>query len=74
MLEEICEKVEVAEQTDEKEKKKIRLKKSRKSIGDAVSYLQETSNQEMALSREEIDLRFPSCHNRRFKCKRKCFR
>ena len=89
MLEEICEKEEVAEQTDETEKKKAkaeketaekmrlkametlsesqkrkkdsneetRSKKSRKSVGDAVSYLQEKSNQEMALRREEIDLK-----------------
>ena len=33
------------------------MEKSRKSIGDAVSYLQEKSNQEMALRREEIDLK-----------------
>ena len=88
MLEEICEKEEVAEQTDESEKKKakaeketaekMRLKametlsesqkrnkenneetraKSRKSVGDAVSYLQEKSNQEMALRREEVELK-----------------
>lgn len=89
MLEEICEKEEVAEQADETDKKKAkaekettekmrlkametfsesqkrnkdnneetRPKKSRNSIGDAVSYLQEKSNQEMALRREEIDLK-----------------
>lgn len=34
-----------------------RSKKGRKSVGDAVSYLQEKSNQEMALRREEIDLK-----------------
>ena len=113
MLEEICEKEEVAEQTDETEKKKAkaeketaekmrlkametlsesqkrkkdsnketRSKKSRKSVGDAVSYLQEKSNQEMALRTEEIDLKkrkgreeFHSCHNSSLKCNKKCFR
>ena len=34
-----------------------RPKKSRKSIGDAVSYLQEKSKQEIALRKEEIELK-----------------
>ena len=88
MLEEICEKEEVAEEEDETKKKKAkaekesaekmrlkameklsesqkrkdsneeaRPKKSRKSIGDAVSYLQEKSKQEIALRKEEIELK-----------------
>ena len=35
----------------------VRPKKSRKSIGDAVSYLQEKSKQEIALRKEETDLK-----------------
>ena len=88
MLEEVCEKEEVAEEEDETKKKKAkaekesaekmrlkameklsesqkrkdsneeaRPKKSRKSIGDAVSYLQEKSKQEIALRKEEIELK-----------------
>ena len=34
-----------------------RPKKSRKSIGDAVSYLQEKSKQEIAIKKEEIELK-----------------
>ena len=34
-----------------------RPKKSRKSIGDAVSFLQEKSKQEIALRKEEIELK-----------------
>ena len=83
MLEEICEKEEIAEQEDETKKKKAKAekesaekmrlkamkklsesqkrkdsneesqpKKSRNSIGDAVSYLQEKSMQEIALRRK----------------------
>ena len=88
MLEEICEKEEVAEEEDETKKKKAkaekesaekmrlkameklsesqkrkdsnkeaRPKKSRKSVGDAVSYLREKSEQEIALRKEEIELK-----------------
>ena len=88
MLEEICEKEEVAEEEDETKKKKAkaekesaekmrlkameklsesqkrkdsneeaRPKKSRKSIGDAVSYLQEKSKQEISFRKEQIELK-----------------
>ena len=112
MLEEICEKEEVAEEEDETKKKKakaekesaekMRLKaieklsesqkrkdsyeeaqpqKSRKIIGDAVSYLQEKSKQEIALRKEEIELKkkerrdeLPICLNSNLKCSKTCCR
>ena len=110
MLEEICEKEEVAEEEDETKKKKAKAekesaekmrlkameklsesqkrkdsneeaqpKKSRKSIGDAVSYLQEKSKQEIAFRKEQIELKkqedeLPICLNSNLKCSRTCCR
>ena len=111
MLEEICEKEEVAEEEDETKKKKAKAekesaekmrlkameklsesqkrkdsneeaqpKKSRKSIGDAVSYLQEKSKQEIAFRKEQIrelkkqEDELPICLNSNLKCSRTCCR
>ena len=110
MLEEICEKEEVAEEEDETKKKKAKAekesaekmrlkameklsesqkrkdsneeaqpKKSRKGIGDAVSYLQEKSKEEIAFRKEQIELKkqedeLPICLNSNLKCSRTCCR